>query len=69
MIFTTFIVAFIIQTVQLQNAQTAYEIKEEDRVNIIVKVFFYIYFENMEKLGSKKLIFSGGGGNPPLSGT
>ena len=53
----------------LQNAQTAYKMKEKDSVNILIKVFSYISFENMEKFGVKKLFFSGRGGNPPLPGT
>ena len=54
---------------QLQNAQTAYEMKENNCVNILIKFFIYISFENMEKFGVKKLIFSGGGENPPQPGT
>ena len=69
MIFTTFGIAVIIQTVQLQNTQTAYKMKEKDRVNILIKFFFYISFENMEKFGVKKLIFFRWGGNPPPPGT
>ena len=65
MIFTTFRIIVIIQTVQLQNAQTTYKMKEKDCVNILIKFFFYVTFENMEKIGIKKLIFLGGGGNPP----
>ena len=46
-----------------------HKIKEKDRVNILIKFFFHISFENMEKFGVKKLIFSGGGGNPLPTGT
>ena len=52
---------------QLQNAQTAHRMKEKDCVNVLIKFFFYISFENMEKFGVKKLIFSGGVEiHPPL---
>ena len=44
----------------LQNTQIAYKMKEKDLVNILIKVFFYISFENMEKFGVKKLSFQVG---------
>ena len=69
MIFTTFGIEDIIQTLQIKHAHTAYKLKEKDRDNILIKFFFYIPFENMKKFGAKKLIFSDGGGNPPPPGT
>ena len=61
MILTTFGNAVTIQLVQLQKAQTTNQIKDKDRVNIVIKFFFKISFENMEKFGVEKPIFSGGG--------
>ena len=59
MILTTFGNAVTIQLVQLQKAQTTNQIKDKDRVNIVIKFFFKISFENMEKFGVENPIFSG----------
>ena len=61
MILNTFGNAVTIQLVQLQKAQTTNQIKDKDRVNIVIKFFFKISFENMEKFGVEKPIFSEGG--------
>ena len=57
MILTTFGNAVTIQLVQLQKAQTTNQIKDKDRVNIVIKFFFKISFENMEKSEVEKPIF------------
>ena len=65
MIFTTFGNAVIIQQVQLQNAQMAYQVKEKDHVNIPSDFFSKFLLKKLEKFGVEKPIFSDGGGNPP----
>ena len=60
MIFTTFETVVIIQTVQLQNAQTSYKMREKDRVNILIHFFFYVSFKNTEISRVKNLFFQVG---------
>ena len=67
MIFTTFGNAFIIQQVQLKNAQKTHQMKDKDHVNIPSDFFSEFLLKKMEKFGVEKPIFSDGGGNlPPL---
>ena len=68
-IFITFGNAVIIQQVQLQNAQMAYQVKEKDHVNIPSDFFSKFFLKKLEKFGVEKPIFSDGGGNPPPPGT
>ena len=60
MIFTTFGIAVIIQTVQLQNAQTAYKMKEKDRVNILIKFFSTFLLKTRKILVLKTYLFQVG---------
>ena len=39
----------VIQTVELQNAEILYQIKKNDRGDILIKFNFSKFFENMEK--------------------
>ena len=58
----------IIQLMQLQNAQKTYQIKDMDRVYILIKFFCLISFENVEKSEAEKPNFWRGGQiwPPPL---
>ena len=42
---------------QLQNAQKTYQMKDMDRVYILIKFFCLISFENTEKFEAEKPIF------------
>ena len=60
MIFTIFGITILIQTVQLQNAQTAFKMKEKDRVNILIKFFFLFLLKIWKNLELRNLFFQVG---------
>ena len=60
MIFTTFVKVVLIQLIYLQMAQTAYQMKDIDRVNILDVLNLRIASNIMEKFSLEKPIFQGG---------
>ena len=52
---------FIIQLIQLKNAQKTYQMKDVDHVYLLIEIFFQISFENVEKSEVERPIVQRGG--------